>query len=74
MKTQQVFTLILVLVMATCLATPAWSRMPTYKMTTEIPHQITTPDKVQTPIGTLEFFDGIPVGAVSYTHLRAHET
>lgn len=32
------------------------------KMTIPIPEKITTPDKVTTPIGTLEFFDGIPVG------------
>ncbi|MCK4563584.1 MAG: DUF1254 domain-containing protein [Verrucomicrobia bacterium] len=29
-------------------------------MATEIPASITTPDKVETRIGTLEFFDGIP--------------
>jgi len=29
-------------------------------MTTSIPASITTPDKVETRIGTLEFFDGIP--------------
>ena len=33
-----------------------------YSQTTHIPHQITTPDKVATPIGTLEFFDGVPIG------------
>ena len=32
------------------------------KMTTDIPQDITTPDKVQTPIGELQFFDGIPIG------------
>ncbi|VGO23445.1 DUF1254 domain-containing protein [Pontiella sulfatireligans] len=32
----------------------------TYKMTTDIPVSITTPDKVDTPIGTLKFFDGVP--------------
>lgn len=31
-----------------------------YKMTTEIPDFITTPDKVETRLGTLEFFDGYP--------------
>ena len=31
-------------------------------MTTPIPENITTPDKVKTPIGTLEFFDGVPIG------------
>ncbi len=31
-----------------------------YKMSTDIPSSITTPDKVETPIGTLKFFDGFP--------------
>src|ERR1035438_3091268 len=31
-----------------------------YKMTTDIPASITTPDKVETRIGTLNFFDGFP--------------
>ena len=31
-----------------------------YKMTTDIPSSITTPDKVETSIGTLKFFDGFP--------------
>ena len=31
-----------------------------YKMTTEIPDFITTPDKVETRLGRLEFFDGYP--------------
>jgi hypothetical protein len=35
------------------------------KMTTEIPASITTPDSVETRIGTLEFFDGIPTKATS---------
>jgi hypothetical protein len=30
------------------------------KMTTDIPRSITTPDKVETRIGTLKFFDGFP--------------
>jgi hypothetical protein len=29
-------------------------------MTTEIPTGILTPDKVETSIGTLEYFDGVP--------------
>jgi len=32
----------------------------TYKMTTDIPASITTPDVVETSIGTLKFFDGFP--------------
>ncbi len=43
-------------------ASVSWAQLPSYKMTTRIPYQITTPDKVDTPIGTLEFFDGVPVG------------
>jgi hypothetical protein len=31
---------------------------PKMKMTTEIPPEITTPDSVETSIGTLKFFDG----------------
>lgn len=31
-----------------------------YKMTTDIPASITTPDKVETSLGTLRFFDGFP--------------
>ena len=33
---------------------------PKMKMTTDIPESITTPDRVETRLGTLEFFDGIP--------------
>ena len=35
------------------------------KMTTEIPPQITTPDSVETRIGTLKFFDGFPDDATT---------
>jgi hypothetical protein len=38
---------------------------PRMKMTTPIPENRTTPDKVQTSIGTLEFFDGVPIGNTS---------
>jgi hypothetical protein len=31
-----------------------------YKMTTDIPENITTPDKVETRLGTLNFFEGLP--------------
>ena len=33
---------------------------PKMKMTTDIPAAITTPDKVETRLGTLNFFDGFP--------------
>jgi len=34
--------------------------LPKMKMTTPIPPSITTPDSVETRIGTLKFFDGFP--------------
>ena len=33
---------------------------PKMKMTTDIPASITTPDSVETRLGTLHFFDGFP--------------
>ena len=33
---------------------------PTMKMTTDIPESIKAPDSVETSIGTLEYFDGVP--------------
>ena len=38
---------------------------PKMKMTTDIPKSITTPDRVETRIGTLEFFDGFPDDATT---------
>lgn len=38
---------------------------PKMKMTTEIPESITTPDSVETRIGTLGFFDGFPDDATT---------
>ena len=34
--------------------------IPTMKMTTEIPDGVTTPDNIQTRVGELNFFDGVP--------------
>jgi hypothetical protein len=42
------------------LVTVVWAKEPSYTMTTDIPPQITTPDKVKTSIGKLKFFDGVP--------------
>jgi hypothetical protein len=36
------------------------AQQATYKMTTDIPASITTPDVVETSLGTLRFFDGFP--------------
>jgi hypothetical protein len=41
------------------------SAMQKYKMTTDIPASITTPDTVETSIGTLRFFDGFPDDATT---------
>ena len=41
-------------------ATQAQTVSPKMKMTTDIPAGITTPDSVQTRLGTLKFFDGFP--------------
>src|SRR5580704_11532464 len=38
---------------------------PKMKMTTDIPPQITTPDSVETSLGTLKFFDGYPDDATT---------
>ncbi len=52
-------------------AQPATTNMvtqkPEMKMTTPIPENITTPDEVATPIGTLKFFDGIPIDGTKET-------
>jgi hypothetical protein len=43
--------------------TPVWAESPKMKMTTEIPASITAPDAVETSIGTLKYFDGVPTAA-----------
>ena len=68
MMIRNTFTVTLAVMMAVGVATaaraqtPAGTQEPHFKMTTRIPHQITTPDEVETPIGTLGFFDGVPIG------------
>ena len=42
------------------LSSALWADAPKMKMTTDIPASITTPDKAETSIGTLEFTDGFP--------------
>ena len=62
MKTRPLLTVVVALVLATSLSSTSWAQSPKMKMTTPIPPEITTPDRVETPIGTLEFFDGVPIG------------
>lgn len=42
------------------LASSAWAQPPKMKMTTPIPEGIATPDKLDTQLGTLTSFDGVP--------------
>lgn len=44
------------------LTTAVFAQSSEMKMTTPIPESISTPAKVQTSIGSLEFFDGMPTG------------
>ena len=60
-RTSMMSTSITGLLLALLTAT-AWAVAPRYENTTDIPESITTPDTVETSIGTLEFFDGVPVG------------
>ena len=39
------------------------AQSPKMKMTTPIPESISTPDKVETSIGTMNYFDGVPTQA-----------
>ena len=59
MKETRLVVLALVCLLSIALK-PVWAESPKFKMTTPIPEGITTPDKVKTSIGTLEFFDGVP--------------
>ncbi len=61
MKTKQFITIILAFLMVTSLVTTVCSKPPKMKMTTDIPTSITTPAKVKTSIGMLEYFDGVPI-------------
>ncbi len=60
MKTKSLLGFAMAGLMATSLVTSAWAAPPKYKMTTDIPANVITPDKMETSIGTLEFNDGFP--------------
>jgi hypothetical protein len=60
MKANTLTRLAVATLIATGIATTVFAQSPKMKMTTDIPQQITTPDKVETSIGTLKFFDGVP--------------
>lgn len=52
--------LLLILLLSALLTATTAMATETYKNTTKIPNGIVTPDKVQTSIGELNFFDGVP--------------
>jgi hypothetical protein len=60
MKTKQLFTVVVTGLMMLGLTTTAGAKAPKMKMTTSIPEEIITPDKVETSIGTLNFKNGMP--------------
>ena len=62
MKTKTFLQSIVLGTLAISMSIPASAQLKDYKMTTATPNQVTTPDKVETTIGTLEFFDGVPIG------------
>ena len=51
------------LLVSLCL--PAFAEPPRLQMTTDIPEAITTPDRVETRLGTLTYFDGYPDDATT---------
>ena len=60
MRISKLMKIVLTGLLVSSLAAISWAQSPKLKMTTDIPASITTPDKVSTSIGTLEFFDGVP--------------
>lgn len=60
MKIKRLFTLGLAGLMMAGFVTVSWAKPPKMKMTTDIPPGIATPDKLETRIGTLTSFDGVP--------------
>ncbi len=57
------FAAVIACLLSTMLITAASADQSTQGYNTKIPEKIMTPDKVQTRIGTLQFFDGMPTEA-----------
>jgi hypothetical protein len=57
---QRLFRLGLVALAAVAIMPPAWSQGQPPKYSAKVPPYITTPDNVDTRIGKLKFFDGLP--------------
>jgi hypothetical protein len=61
MKTSHNLNFVVTALVCALAATAAQAQTaPKMKMTTSIPPEITTPDSVETRLGTLKFFDGFP--------------
>jgi len=61
MKTSYILKVALPGIIAIHLVSHAWAQQPPkMKMTTEIPAGIATPDALETRLGTLKLFDGVP--------------
>ena len=61
MKTTPRLSIVAAMLISSLAATTVFAAdAPTMKMTTDIPPEITTPDSVETSIGTLKFLDGAP--------------
>jgi len=61
MKTTRILLLLTAALVGAMTTTVAQAQAaPKMKMTTDIPSSITTPDEVQTRLGTLKFTDGFP--------------
>ena len=58
MRQHSAYSICLVALIA-LLAEVSWAQ-PTPGFNNKIPESVLTPDKVETKLGTLEFFDGIP--------------
>jgi len=65
MNAKMIWTPILTIVATLATLGAVAADAPKMKMTTEIPESITTPDSVETRIGTLKFFDGMPTKETS---------
>ena len=59
MKKNQLITVMFTVLIITGFITPAEAQ-PKYKMTTQTPKGVLIPDQVETRLGTLKFFDGVP--------------
>jgi hypothetical protein len=46
---------LIIIAVAAMLATQAWAQSPKMKMTTPVIPSLTTPDLVETPVGSFEF-------------------